>query len=361
MVRSGNSADCSGIFTTRLMRLGLIMCVILLAQFASSCQPRDRDASGNSVRVKGSGSLRKQQLTRIRFRPQWLHQAQFAGVYMALERGFYRNYGLDVQLQSGGPDFPAYESLVQGKSDIVTLFLSSALNHHSSEQPLVNLAQVSQRSAIMLVGKRSPSLNSVEDLNGKMIGLWRNDFREPSLIYFREKGLNVEAVPIDWSVNLLLNNAIDMMNVMLYNEYHQVLMAGLNREELFEIRLSEQGYNLLEDGLYTTAEYYQNNREACDHFAEATMDGWIYALNHTEETLDVVVRLMRQDHIAANRPHQAWMLDKMKELVLADPESIGRLKPEDFEFAQNLLFKHQLLEQKIDYRSFYPHGIQDSD
>jgi NitT/TauT family transport system substrate-binding protein len=300
--------------------------------------------------------LSPQETVPIRFRPQWRHQAQFAGVYIAAEKGFYRNYGLDVEIQSGGPDFPAYEALVSGQSDIVTLFLSTALNRYSQETPLVNLAQISQRSAIMLVGKRSPSLNRIEQLNGKKIGLWRNDFREPSLIFFQEKGLNVEPVPIDWSVNLLLNNAIDMMNVMLYNEYHQVLMAGLDKEELFEIRLSDEGYNIVEDGIYTTEEFYQKNPEACRQFAEATIDGWIYALNHPEETLEVVIRRMRQDHIAANRPHQAWMLDKMKELILADPDNIGVLSKKDFDFAQTLMYKHDLLRQKIDYRAFCPNA-----
>ena len=298
-------------------------------------------------------------LTPVRFRPQWRHQAQFAGVYMALEKGFYRDLGLDVQIQSGGPDDPAYESLVNKSSDIVTLFLSSALSRSTPGNPLVNLAQISQKSAIMLVGKRSPSLSQIRDLNGKKAGLWRNDFREPSLIFFREKDLDVQIVPIDWSVNLLLNDAIDVMNVMLYNEYHQVLMAGLDPEEIFEIRLSGAGYNIVEDGIYTTREFFENNTKTCIAFAEATLDGWIYALNHPQETLDVVIRLMRRDHIAANLSHQAWMLDKMKELILAKPDQLGQLTQEDFDFAQNLLFKHGLLSQKIPYRQFFPHDLQE--
>lgn len=295
-------------------------------------------------------------LVTIRFRPQWLHQAQFAGFYMAQAKGFYHNYGLAVEIQNGGPDNPSYESLLDGSTDITTLFLATALTKTANEQALVNLAQISQKSSLMLIGKQSRGLQQISDLNGKKIGLWRSDFQDLSLAFFKEKNLNVEVIPIDWTINLLLRDAVDMMNVMDYNEYHKVLLAGIDKDELFEIRFSDIGYNLVEDGIYTTKEFYDKNPEVCKRFAEATMDGWLYAINHQDETLEVVMDIMRRDFIPATVNHQAWMLKTLADVILAKPASIGVLEKQDFEFAQGLLFKNNILQRKLDYKIFYPNA-----
>ncbi|MDP2173879.1 MAG: ABC transporter substrate-binding protein, partial [Candidatus Cloacimonadaceae bacterium] len=286
------------------------------------------------------------------------HQAQFAGVYMALKKGFYRNYGLDVEIQSGGSDYPAYESLLNGSTDIVTLVLATAIAKTAQDHELVNLAQVSQKSALMLVGKKSPRLQSINDLNGKKVGLWRSDFQDLPLVFFQEKNLHVKVIPIDWTISLLLNDAVVMMNLMVYNEYHQVLMSGIDKEQLFEIRFSDIGYNFIEDGIYTTREFYEKNPVICKNFAEATMDGWLYAINHQDETLDVVLDIMRRNFIPANIPHQAWMLKTWADLILAKPTSIGVLEKRDFEFAQGLLLKNKVIPRKLDYERFYPHAAE---
>lgn len=292
----------------------------------------------------------------IRYRPQWYHQAQFAGIYMAYKKGFYRNYGLNVVIQEGGMDNPAFESLESGITDITQLFLITAATRDAEKNNLVNLAQVSQKSSLMLVAKKSRGINSIQSLRNRTIGLWRSDFRDLSLIFVQQNNLNMRVVDIDWSVNLFLNDVIDVMNVMRYNEYHQLLQSGIDPDELFQVEFSELGLNIIEDGLYCTRDFYQKYPKQCQDFAQATMDGWMYAINHQEETVDIVLSIMQEHHIAANRTHQAWMLKVMRDVILAHPQEIGKLRESDFNQVIDLLKKQSRPFTKQTYKEFCPHA-----
>ncbi|MDD2228649.1 MAG: ABC transporter substrate-binding protein [Candidatus Cloacimonetes bacterium] len=292
----------------------------------------------------------------IRYRPQWSHQAQFAGVYMAAKKGFYHNYGLNVEILPGGPEYPAYESIQNGSTDVSQLFLLTALARDAELNNLVNLAQISQKSSLMLVGKRARGINSIADLNHKDIGLWRTDFRELSLIFLKQNKLNMNIINVDLSIGMFLNDVLDLMNVMRYNEYHQIIQAGIDPDELFLIPFSDVGLNILEDGLYATRDFYDRYPTQCKNFAEATMDGWIYAINHQEETIDLVLDIMRRHYIRANRPHQAWMLKEMSDVVLAKPNRVGELHITDFDMAKNLLSQQGIPVSKQSYQEFYPNA-----
>ena len=297
-------------------------------------------------------------MKKFRYRAKWLPQAQFAGAYMAKEMGFYARRGLDVEIQPSSVTYSSYDALVDGESDVVTLFLVTALRNYHNGPRLVNLAQVSQKNSTFLVGKKSTGIKTIEDLEGKKIGVWRDNSGDYVRSFIDDRNLDVTVVPIDWSVNLLLNDAIDMMSVMDYNEYHRILMAGINEDELVKFDLSDYGFDLIDDGLYATEEFYINNKEACIAFAEATMDGWIYAFNHREETLDVVLKYLRDSYLPANRAHQAWMLDVMRTRVLKNPEAIGYLDKTDFDRFLTNLMEHKWVTQPIEYNSFYPHAIK---
>ncbi len=335
--------------------LALIFILFLVIILISSCKNETKSKANNST-INNSSTPQSSASFTIRYRPQWYHQAQFAGVYMAAKKGFYRDYGLDVEIQSGGAEIPAYESLEQGSTDVTQLFLLTALTRDAEKNNLVNLAQISQKSSLMLVGKKARGINSIRDLDKKSIGLWRTDFRELSLIFMQQNKLNMNVVNVDLTINMFLNDIIDVMNVMRYNEYHQIIQAGINPEELFLIPFSDMGLNIIEDGLYTTREFYDKFPTQCKNFAEATMDGWLYAINHQEETIDMVLDIMKRHHIRANRPHQEWMLKEIREVILAKPNKMGILTEEDFEITKSLLESQGLPVSKQFYREFYPNA-----
>ena len=329
-----------------------LLLVLFVSFFLVSCKNNTPSSNLDSLSTKTKAPNGKKPFV-IRYRPQWSHQAQFAGVYMAAKKGFYRNYGIEVDIQTGGPDYPAYESIEKGSTDITQLFLLTALARDAEKNNLVNLAQISQKSSLMLVAKKSKGINSIKDINNRNLGLWRTDFRELSLIFLQQNNLKMNIINVDLTINMFLNDIIEVMNVMRYNEYHQILQAGINPDELFTIPFSDFGLNIIEDGLYTTREFYEQHPKECRNFAEATMDGWLYAINHQDETIDMVLDIMKRHHIRANRPHQDWMLKEFREVVLAKPDKLGILSEVDFEITKSLLERQGIPASKQMYRDFF--------
>lgn len=340
----------------RSLLLAALSVLFIISSFVTSCR-KNGSLPDRTVNPADSAEGKENKIA-IRFRPQWHHQAQFAGVYMAAKRGFYASFGLDVEIQSGGPDFPAFESLKNGSTDICTMFLLPAINSSDPTMELVNLAQVSQKSALMLVGKKSRGIRSVKDITDKKVGLWHSEFRDVSLAFLADNGIPARIVPVGWQVSPFIYNAVDVINVMLYNEYHQILTSGVDEADFFKISFADIGYNIPEDGIYTTRAYYDKHTQACRDFAEATMDGWVYAINHVDETLSVLIDIMKRDHIPANRPHQKWMLEKMRELILAKPEQLGKLDKKDFDAATELLARRNPGLKHPAYERFFPSDVQ---
>lgn len=297
----------------------------------------------------------------IRYRIKWQHQAQFAGSYMALEKGFYQKRGLDVQILPGGVNYPPYQSLINGECEISNNNLFNVMERYHEGPPLVNLAQISQSNSTLLVAKKTSGISTLNDMQGKRIGIWRDEPGDYIRLFFEHVGLDVQIILMDWSVNLLLNDAVDVMNAMTYNEYHRILMSGLDEDDLVVFDLADYGFNLIDDGLYTTRDFYEKHTQECIAFAEATLEGWLYAFDHKEETLDVVLRYLKQNNLPVNRGHQAWMLDHMHNHIFQGTEEIGLLAEEDFDFAQDILMKYGWLTQSIDYSSFYPHATGKKD
>jgi len=288
----------------------------------------------------------------VTFQPQWLPQAQFAGFYVAHKKGFYTDYGLDVRIENGGQEMPSPQMLATGRVNIATMFLTSALREYDHGTELVNLAQLSQKSAQLLVAKKSHGINKVSDINGKRVGIWFSDFMEPPKIFLKIHKLNVTDVPIGWTVNLFMRDGIDMMNMMLYNEYDVIINSGVNPEELTVFPLADYGVNIPEDGIYCTKEYYEQNKDIAEDFAAASLDGWLYALHHEDETLAIVLEYQKRAHLPANIPHQRWMLAKMKELILAKPNQYGILTEQDFNFSTQVMYNNNFITHIPKYAEF---------
>jgi NitT/TauT family transport system substrate-binding protein len=275
------------------------------------------------------------------FATQWLAQAQFAGYYVAQEKGFYKEAGLDVEIIHPTVSVSAMDLLAEGKADVVSLFLITALNNRFKNHDIVNIAQLSQHSAILFVTKKSTDIKTLQDFNGKKIGIWRSGFDELPKALIEEKKLNVEWVPIHSSVNLFLMGGIDIMTVMSYNEYYQIYMSGVNMDELNTFSLSDYGYDISEDGLYTKPDVLATKRNDLKAFVEASLKGWEYASQNRDYAIDLVIKIMRENHISSNKAQQRWMLDKTLELQSLKNKTVKKtqLDINDYKKAVRILRK----------------------
>ena len=302
-----------------------------------------------------SFSATRAQLPTITFTPHWLPQAQFAGYYVALKKGFYKEEGINVDIVHPSASVMATEQLANGKADVISLFLTSALTARSNGLDLVNVAQMSQNSALLFVAKKNSNINTLSDLNGKRIGIWESGFDEVPKALISSNNYKITWVPILSSINMFMLGGIDAMTVMWYNEYNVIINSGLNPDELNTFFFSDYGYNIPEDGLYCLNNTYLTRKDDLKKFINGTFRGWVYTKEHPDEALQIVLDIMKKEHIATNMAHQKWMLEKVIEMIDPGNKNVkaGELTEPDFHKAQSILIDGGYYRNKIQFTDFY--------
>ncbi|MCD7925705.1 MAG: ABC transporter substrate-binding protein [Bacteroides sp.] len=289
------------------------------------------------------------QAQHIVFTPQWTPQSQFAGYYVAEEKGYYQAAGLDVTIEHPSASRPALKMLSEGTCNIITLQLLQAMEDIDRGTSLVNILQTSQHNSLVIV-PRHDDIRTVEDLAGKKVGIWKAGFGEPAQMLDQAKELHIRWIPFIHNVNLFVSGAIDATLAMSYNEYFQILAAGIQPTRIF--RLSEMGYDLPEDGLYVTQDFYRKYPKEVRAFAKASQKGWEWAAEHPEEALDIVMKRIKKAKVGTNRTQQMWML---KEIIkLQQDKKSGKatfiLRPEQVKAASELLLKCGKIKKEVTYQ-----------
>ncbi|NLN59723.1 MAG: ABC transporter substrate-binding protein [Deltaproteobacteria bacterium] len=287
------------------------------------------------------------------FLPHWFPQAQFAGYYVAQEKGIYKKYGLDVAILRGGPEKSVFTTLARGEADFVTLFLAEAVQYRAEGMKLVNVAQIVQKSGFLLVAKKSSGISSFRDLNGKKISLW-DDFKLQPLAFFRKHNLSVRIIPQTYTLNLFLRGGVDVASAMWYNEFHSILSAGLDADELTVFFFDEPGLNIPEDGIYCLEETWEKDPDRVRRFVLASLEGWRYAFEHQQEALDIVMKYVNEAKINTSRAHQKWMLEKMKDMITGDGKPpMGTLVEKDYQTATSQLKESGLIKRIVPSGEFH--------
>ena len=278
------------------------------------------------------------------FTPQWTAQAQFAGYYVAQEKGFYREEGVQVQIVHPNATQSSMERIESNRSHATTLQLMQALEMADHGVPMVNLLQTSMNNALVIVSRwgKNPL-----DQKGEKVAIWQAGFTQLAEVVMEELQMNYKWITAASSVSLYLAGAVDACVAMSYNEYYQICQAGFSIGEENLYRFSEHGYNIQEDGLYVTREYYKKHKDQADKFARASRRGWEYAAQHPEEALDIVMSYVDRNHIATNRIIQGLMLEEILRLQL-DPDSGERsftLRPDMVQQACELLLRGKIIQR----------------
>jgi len=273
--------------------------------------------------------------TEVKLQLQWVTQAQFAGYYVALDKGFYEEEGLDVTILPGGPDIAPPQVLAGGGADVMLNWMPSALAAREKGLPVVNIAQPFKSSGLMLTCWKDSGITSPADFKGKTIGVWFFGNEYPFLSWMSQEGISTDGGPDGvtvlkqgFNVDPLLQKQADCISTMTYNEYGQVLDAGVNPDDLVTFKYEDQGVATLEDGIYALEDNLKDPafKEKMVKFVRASMKGWKYAEANADEAAEIV--LDNDESGAQTESHQKRMMGEIAKLTAG---SNGALDPADFD------------------------------
>ena len=292
-------------------------------------------AAAIAVGLGGTSAIADGNANSVSLQLQWVTQAQFAGYYVALDKGFYEAEGLDVTILAGGPDIAPPQVLAGGGADAMLNWMPSALAAREKGLPVVNIAQPFKKSGLMLTCWKDTGITKVEDFRGKTIGVWFFGNEYPFLSWMSQVGIPTEGgadgvtvLKQGFNVDPLLNREADCISTMTYNEYGQVIDAGVNPDELVTFKYEEQGVATLEDGIYVLEENL-NDPVFVDkmvRFVRASMEGWKYAEANAEEAAGIIL-----DNDETGAQNEAAQIRMMGEIAKLTAGSTGALDVADFD------------------------------
>lgn len=265
---------------------------------------------------------------------KWVTQAQFAGYYVAKDKGFYEEENLDVEIKPGGPDIAPPQVLAGGGADVIVDWMPSALATRENGLPVVNIAQPFKSSGLMLTCLAEHGIKSPADFPGNILGTWFFGNELPLFSWMSKLGYAVDGSEggvtiqkINFNVDPLLQKQVQCATTMTYNEYWQVIDAGLKPEELVVFKYEDEGISTLEDGLYVLEDKLNDEAfaEKMVRFVRASMKGWKYAEENPDEAAEIV--LENDATGAQTEKHQKRMMGEIAKLTAG---SNGALDPADY-------------------------------
>ncbi|WP_128516616.1 ABC transporter substrate-binding protein [Tabrizicola thermarum] len=258
----------------------------------------------------------------VKLQLKWVTQAQFAGYYVAKDKGFYEEEGLNVTILPGGPDIAPTQVIAGGGADVIVEWMPAALAAREKGLPLVNIAQPFAKSGMMLTCLKETGIKEPKDFADKTLGVWFFGNEYPFLSWMATLGLKTDGSPggvtvlkQGFNVDPLLQKQAACISTMTYNEYWQVIDAGIKPEDLVTFKYEDQGVATLEDGLYVLEDRLADPafQETMVKFVRASMKGWKYAEANPDEAAMIV--LDNDQTGAQTETHQKRMMGEIAKLT----------------------------------------------
>jgi len=291
--------------------------------------------AGAALFAAALGAFSAEAADKVTLQLKWVTQAQFAGYYVAKEKGFYEKAGLDVTINPGGPDIAPPQVIAGGGADVIIDWMPSALASREKGVPLVNIAQPFKRSGMMLTCRKETGIKSPADFPGKTLGVWFFGNEYPFLAWMSKLGIpttggdkGVTVLKQGFNVDPILQKQADCVSTMTYNEYWQIIDGGLKADDLIVFKYEDEGVATLEDGLYVLEDKLKDPKfvETMGKFVKASMEGWAWARENPEEAAKIVL-----ENDATGAQTEAHQIRMMKEVNLLTAGTTGVLDPADYE------------------------------
>ncbi|WP_256762026.1 ABC transporter substrate-binding protein [Cohnella sp. WQ 127256] len=356
----------------RKSALILTLMLVLTAILSACGGNKDNNAASPSTSAQASASAQSSgeaaskepsgELTKVRLQLKWLPQTQFGGYFVALDKGYYKEEGLDVEILPGGPDIIPEQQVANGAADIGNTWVAGLLSHQEEGFPLIQIAQMSQKSGMLLISKKSAGINTPADLKGKKVGAWMGGLEFEILALLEKYNLDstkdVTLTKQGFTMDQFLNNQLDAASALTHNEYPLVLAAGVSENDVNVIDMNTEGVAMLQDNLFANSEWLADNQETAVKFLRASFKGWKDAIANPEEATDIVMKSVDQG--STTREHQLTMMKAIGALVLpegTDNSKIGYIDAAAFKQTADIALKFGVLKQEVDLSKAYTNEV----
>ncbi len=337
----------------------LLTLTMILSLILTGCSSSDEGTSSGAASteenvdatVDATVEEEPKELVDLTLQLKWLPQSQFMGYYVAQEKGYYEEEGINIEILPGGSDIIPEQQVYNGAADVGVTWVSSLLKYQSQGWELVHVGQPFQKSAMLLVSKADTGIESAEDLAGKKVSNWFGGNEYEILALLESNGLDSEAdlelVQQDFTMNQLMNDEVDAASAMTYNEYGLLLEAGYTNEELNVLDMNDEGVAMLQDCLFVSEEWIAENEDLYVRFLRASIKGWADASADPDVAGETVFNVDQ----SVSKEHQVYMAGEIAKLVVPegfDPANIGYTDMDAMQQTADLALEYGLLSEEAD-------------
>ncbi len=277
---------------------------------------------------------------------KWVHQAQFAGMYVAKDMGYYKEEGLDVELLPFDFDVDVVGSVNNGDADFAVTGATDLIKAVANDDMFVKaIAVIYKKSPYALYTLKSSNIVKPSDFIGKRIGL------QPTIDGKLLFNLMIDALGMKlsdfkmseagYNADELLSGKVDISTGYIINEPQQAIEKGYDVRTFL---MADYGANMYGDVLIASNSTIANSPEYVDRFLRATLKGWEYAIEHPDEAVSIVLRY------ATDRPraHEIYMLQKSIPLINKGYDPIGWMKRDEWKRFVKILFDSGEIDGQVD-------------
>jgi NitT/TauT family transport system substrate-binding protein len=292
---------------------------------------------------------------RLTLQLSWVVQTQDAGYYVALDKGWYREEGIDLTIEPGGPDVIQVQRLVTRQADVAVVYLSQTLTARAEGAPIVRIGQLFQTSGVVLISRKALGVSKPEQLRGHQIGVWFGGNEYHVLALLNKFGIDphrdVELVKQSFSMDPFLEGKLQVASAWRGNELIVVEQSGIGEKDLNIIDPSQYGFVLYEDGWTVTAQTLQSRKDALVHWMVATLRGWRWALDNPKEATLITMKYIPKGQ-PAKFAHQFAQMQQVSKLICTAPgglklHGLGYLDPAGWDINVGLLRKYAGLNKPL--------------
>lgn len=322
--------------------LALFLVVGMMVMMLAGCGSNSA-SSGDSKGITESEDTSKKEdgkLDKVTLQLKWLPQSQFMGYYVAAAKGYYKDEGIDIEILPGGSDIIPEQNVYNGVANIGVTWVSSLMTYQAQGYELQEVAQMFQKSGLLLVSKKSTGITSPKDLAGKKVGNWfgGNEYEILALLekYKLDKNKDLQLIQQDYTMDQVQEGSIDAASAMTYNEFGLLLENGVSKDDLNIIDMNDEEVAMMEDCLFVNSEWASKNEDLLVRFLKASIKGWQDACKDPEVAGKTVYDVDK----SVSLDHQVYMAKEVAKLASPegfDSSKIGQINMDAIKQTANFL------------------------